>query len=62
MKAITAKPNVSVDNYQETSVYVVTPDQVPANINPNQIIAIVSDNLERGGSLNKKIKTVVNRG
>lgn len=62
MKAITAKPKINVDNYQETSVYVVTPDQKPANISPNQIIAIVADSLDRKGSLNQKIKTLVNKG
>lgn len=62
LNKITAQPKMSVDNYQETAVYVVTPDQKPANISPNQIIAVVSEHMDRGGSLNQKIKTVVNRG
>lgn len=41
------------------NVWVVTPDQQPANVGPNDIIAVVSDNIERGGSVKKLIQQVI---
>lgn len=39
------------------NVWVVTPDQQPA-VGPNDIVAVVSDNISRGGSIKKLIKQV----
>ena len=63
MRKITAsQPRSIVSNHQETAVYVVTPDQVPASVSDSQIIAVVADHLDRNTGLKQKIKTVVNRG
>lgn len=40
------------------NVYVVTPDQVPT-MGPNDVVATVTDNIARGGSLKTLIKSVV---
>lgn len=40
------------------NVYVVSPDQVPG-LGPNDVVAVVSDNIARGGSLKSLIKSVV---
>lgn len=39
------------------NVWVVTPDQQPS-VGPNDIVAVVSDNIARGGSIKKLIKQV----
>lgn len=39
------------------NVWVVTPDQQPS-VGPNDIVAVVSDNISRGGSIKKLIKQV----
>lgn len=43
-----------------TNVWVVTPDQRPDGLGPNDVIATVSDNIARGGSLKKLIRSVRN--
>jgi len=40
------------------NMYVVTPDQVPQNLGPNDVVHAVSDNLMRGGSLKTLIKRI----
>lgn len=42
---------------KNVNVYIVTPDQVPS-VGPNDVVAIVSDNIARGGSLKNLIKQV----
>lgn len=41
-----------------TNVWIVTPDQQPSGMGPNDIVAVVSDNITRGGSIKKLIKQV----
>lgn len=42
----------------EVNVWVVTEDQKPAGLGPNDIVTVVSDNIERGGSIKKLIKRI----
>lgn len=42
-----------------TNVWIVTPDQQPSGLGANDVIAVVSDNITRGGSVKKLIKQVV---
>lgn len=44
------------------NVYVVTPDQKPTGLGANDVVAIVSDDILRGGSVKKLIKTVIQGG
>ncbi len=41
------------------NVWVVTPDQKPSSTSPKDIIAVVSDDISRGGSVKKLIKQVI---
>lgn len=50
--AETGQPNV-------VNVYVVTPDQQPTGLGANDVVAIVSDDILRGGSVKELIKTVI---
>ena len=42
-----------------TNVWVVTPDQQP-QMGPNDVVAVVADNIQRRGSLKRLIKSVQN--
>ena len=52
-----ARPAPSENAGKPMNIYVVTPDQKPVP-GPQDIIAIVDDNIARGGSTKKLIKTV----
>lgn len=41
------------------NVYVVSPDQVPAGMGPKDVVAAISDDIMRGGSVKKLIKSVM---
>lgn len=52
-----ANGGTTEDGGSMVNVWVVTPDQQPA-VGPNDIVAVVSDNISRGGSIKKLIQQV----
>ena len=56
-------PNISNENGQQggggvVNVWVVTPDQMPNGLGPNDVVATVADNISRGGTIKTLIKQV----
>lgn len=47
------------DSGATVNVWVVSPDQKPSSTSPKDIIAVISDDINRGGSVKKLIKQVV---
>lgn len=45
---------------QVTNVWIVTPDQQPSGMGANDVVAVISDNITRGGSIKKLVKQVIN--
>lgn len=45
-----------------TNIWLVTPDQMDGNVGPEDVVMMVSDNISRGGTLKKLIKTVAMGG
>lgn len=56
-----ANANQSNDNKTPnvTNVWIVTPDQQPAGLGANDVLAIISKDVMQGGSTKKLIKSVV---
>ncbi len=63
-KAVVSSSNPKAGSEQAgqpsvVNVWVVTPDQKPNSVGPKDIIAVVSDDISRGGSVKKLIKQVM---